>query len=625
MIRTQMSLRKRSFLICAAMLVSSLSFTSAAQSYQGFGTTTPGGAGGTVVHVTNLNDSGPGSFREAVKQGNRTVVFDVGGEIVLTDYLYVLGANITIDGLTAPSPGITLRNRGLIIRGNKGAHDVIVRGLRVRDSPIDGIQIAYGAYNVVIDHVSVAGSGDENMEITGGSHDVTVAWSILAGPGKNMLIKYDQPSRITLHHNVFTVGLTRNPQTRIDDAGTPATDTTLDMRNNLIWNWGIGYGTLVWYGPRANIVNNYYSSSDEAITVSSARAYVQGNESADQIDINRHGNEPSPFPAPFVDTQTACTAAYLALTDAGARPPDSLDQQFLSAITVAPCSEMAPTLSVSPGSLAFGATVGESAPLAQTLIVTNEGDGTLQWGATVTTASGGSWLAISPTSGTAPSAPAVTVNPFGLTEGVYQGRVTVEAGAATNSPQSIPVTLVIDPPPAGLETLQIRISSGGDDGREDGTGKVRTFEALVSPGKGNLFAFRFVGVTIPPGAIVESAVLHFFGLGNLNKHLNLRYLGEVTGDSVPLTQSTGNLSMRLKTAAFVNDIPGPWTLGDFNPSPNLRSIIQEIVDHPSWVPGNSLTLFIADNGSTANRSIGSFESKTSPTKATALTISYQVP
>ena len=134
--------------------------------YQGFGATTPGGAGSTVVHVTNLNDSGPGSLREALSQGNRTVVFDVSGDIVLQDYLYVRGAFITIDGFTAPAPGITLRNRGLVIRGSRGAHDVIVRGIRVRNSPLDGIQVSYGAYNVVIDHVSVHGSGDGNLDIT---------------------------------------------------------------------------------------------------------------------------------------------------------------------------------------------------------------------------------------------------------------------------------------------------------------------------------------------------------------------------------------------------------------------------------------------------------------------------
>jgi hypothetical protein len=59
--------------------------------YQGFGTTTRGGSGGTVVRVTSLHDSGPGSLREAVSQGNRIVVFEVAGEIHLSTYLYVLG------------------------------------------------------------------------------------------------------------------------------------------------------------------------------------------------------------------------------------------------------------------------------------------------------------------------------------------------------------------------------------------------------------------------------------------------------------------------------------------------------------------------------------------------------
>lgn len=167
--------------------------TAQAQSYQGFGASTPGGTGGSVVRVTNLHDAGPGSLRSAVAQGNRTIVFDVGGIIDLASAVYVNGAFITIDGFTAPAPGITLRGDALVIRGSHGAHDVIARGLRVRDSVLDGIQIAAGAYNVVIDHVSVHGAGDGSIDITDDSHDVTVSWSILAAPasGKNMLIKYD--------------------------------------------------------------------------------------------------------------------------------------------------------------------------------------------------------------------------------------------------------------------------------------------------------------------------------------------------------------------------------------------------------------------------------------------------
>jgi hypothetical protein len=272
-----------------------------ATAFEGFGTDTPGGANGTIVHVTNLNDAGPGSLRAALSAGNRRIVFDVGGDIVLNDYLYVRGAFITIDGFTAPPPGITLRGRGLVIRGNKGAHDIIVTGIRLRDSPIDNIQVAYGAYNIVISHVSTHGAGDGNIDITADSYDVTVAWSILADSGKSMLIKYNA-RRLTLHHNLFVRGSSRNPSAGVDDAGTPATDTTLDMRNNLVWDWGNGYGTLIHHGATANVVANFYSSPGNSVSdqkdalivckgpdcfggdlSSRAWAYVEGNVSADPM------------------------------------------------------------------------------------------------------------------------------------------------------------------------------------------------------------------------------------------------------------------------------------------------------------------------------------------------------
>jgi pectate lyase len=159
--------------------------------YQGFGTTTRGGSGGTIVRVTNLHDSGPGSLREAVSQGNRTVVFQVAGEIRLSTYLYVLGANIAIDGFTAPAPGITVKNYGLIIRGNKGAHAVIVRGIRIRNAAINGLQVAYGAYNVVIEHASVAVRWTGTLNITESSHDRRGVLENHGGDATNMLVEYN--------------------------------------------------------------------------------------------------------------------------------------------------------------------------------------------------------------------------------------------------------------------------------------------------------------------------------------------------------------------------------------------------------------------------------------------------
>jgi hypothetical protein len=340
---------------------------SADLAYQGFGAKTPGGSGKSIVRVTNLNDSGPGSFRDALSKGNRTVVFDVTGEIVLSKTVQIRGAFITVDGLTAPAPGITLKDYGLSIGGNQGAHDIIVRGIRVRGAGVrpdkeqsDGINIIKGAYNVVIDHVSIHGSEDGNLDIGTDSRDVTVSWSILAEPRgnqKNMLIKYN-PSRISLHHNIFTHAQQRNPQVAIDTAGTAATDTTVDMRNNVVWDWGKGYGTLIWYGARANVVNNFYGSPQssrgnqrKALTVCKgdceggepaalARAYAAGNLTADKFpgDINSAGTEKTPFPAPAVDTQEACAAARAVVANAGVRPLDAIDSHYLSAISLSSCA-----------------------------------------------------------------------------------------------------------------------------------------------------------------------------------------------------------------------------------------------------------------------------------------------
>jgi hypothetical protein len=339
-----------------------------AQRYQGFGSSTAGGLAGATVRVTNLNDSGPGSLRDAVSKGHRTVVFDVAGDIVLKRTLQVRGAFITIDGFSAPSPGITLRRFGVSISGDRGAHDVIVRGIRIRDAGIDtdkeesdGIHIVRNAYNIIVDHVSIQGSEDGNLDIGSGSHDVTISWSILAEPrgdGKNMLIKFN-PSRVSLHHNIFVRAQQRNPQVAIDNAGTRASDLTVDMRNNIVWDWHGGYGTLIWLGASANVVNNFYSSprspakhQKEALVVggagrmetktnSKARVYAAGNFSADNLaeDINAVGNEKNPFPAASVITQDACAGAEATLAGAGARPLDAIDQKYLSAIALPACPE----------------------------------------------------------------------------------------------------------------------------------------------------------------------------------------------------------------------------------------------------------------------------------------------
>lgn len=328
--------------------------TSTPGTFEGFGTQTTGGTGKPIYHVTNLNNTGVGSIRDALSKGNRYIVFDVGGTITLTTDMYILGPNVTVDGTTAPAPGITLKNAGIIVQGTRGAHDVVIHNIRVRNAHSDGFTISYGAYNVVLDHVSTQFSGDGNIDITQ-SHDVTVAWSILAEPKevgdpgalsgsaeKNSLIKY-APWNISLHNNIYTEARQRNPQIRIDDTTTAATTTTTaDMRNNIIWDWRGGSGTDVLYGANANIVNNFYggpTTTDfpDALNVVGGHAYVAGNVVANGLDINGRGTAASSFAAAPVTTADACTGARATLANAGAYPLDSVDQGYLSRISLTSC------------------------------------------------------------------------------------------------------------------------------------------------------------------------------------------------------------------------------------------------------------------------------------------------
>lgn len=312
--------------------------------YQGFGAETAGGAGQEIVHVTTLDDAGPGSLREALSAGNRTIVFDVAGEIKLTRRLEIMGSAITLDGTSAPAPGITLKGQGLVIRGTNGAHDVIVRGIRIREARQDGIQIGHDAHHVVVERVSVHGSGDGSIDITHGAHDVTVCWSLLACPvsNKNMLIKYGA-RRVTLHHNLFIGSMNRNPQISngAEMGYTPADETIADLRNNLICSWSGGDGTYVRDGARANLVSNYYAAmggdKKDAVVVETdtqARAYVSGNVAADRLpfEINSLGTETSAFEAPVVDTGAALEAAHAVVGRCGVRPLDEAEQSILSAI-----------------------------------------------------------------------------------------------------------------------------------------------------------------------------------------------------------------------------------------------------------------------------------------------------
>ena len=144
---------------------------------EGWGRFSTGGRGGDVYAVTNLNNDGPGSLREAVQEGNRTVVFRVSGTIILETDLIISQSNITIAGQTAPGDGICLRKSTLKI---KHAHDIIIRYLRVRPGDergqsLDGIEVRE-CENVMIDHCSVSWTIDEAINTYHGTKNLTVQW-----------------------------------------------------------------------------------------------------------------------------------------------------------------------------------------------------------------------------------------------------------------------------------------------------------------------------------------------------------------------------------------------------------------------------------------------------------------
>lgn len=160
---------------------------------KGFGQNTVGGRGGRIIHVTNLNETGPGSLVEAMyASGPRIVVFDVAGEIEWTEQRSIRNPNITILGQTAPFPGITIRGAGIRVM----ASEVIIRYLKVRiaaDNESDPIGVTNHTSNttvenVIIDHVSLSWGKDENFSITGNSggstnsptQNVTLQNSIIA-------------------------------------------------------------------------------------------------------------------------------------------------------------------------------------------------------------------------------------------------------------------------------------------------------------------------------------------------------------------------------------------------------------------------------------------------------------
>jgi hypothetical protein len=334
---------------------------------EGFGALTPGGRGGKVLFVSNLNDSGPGSLRAALQTpGPRIVVFETGGLIELATPLLVTEPFLTLAGQTAPGDGICLSGESLVIN----THDVVVRFIRVRPGDlhrkeVDAVSIGGASHDVILDHVSASWSVDETLSPSGAIANITVQWSLIAeslnksvhskGPhGYGTLLR--AVGGVSLHHNLWAHHTARNP--RFGDnyfKGEP----THDFRNNVIYDYGAHCSGMVDGDLRVNYVNNYIrpGPSSRAPTPISllnsnekTRFYLSGNildgnagltgdnrRFLDKQTVNGHPAftlSSTPFPAPPLSTTDAATALEQVLAGAGATLPrrDGVDARVVAQV-----------------------------------------------------------------------------------------------------------------------------------------------------------------------------------------------------------------------------------------------------------------------------------------------------
>lgn len=277
-------MKQKVFTLLAASLISATSMAQAPAfpGAEGHGRYVTGGREGKIVHVTNLNDSGTGSFREAVKSGNKIIVFDVAGVIALKSDLK-FADNITILGQTAPSPGITLRYY-TVQPGNNN----IIRFIRIRRGQEKNINDGADASwqrnktGIIFDHCSFSWSIDEVASFYD-NNNFTMQWCTVAesltNPGHSKGAHgYGGiwgGKLASFHHNFVAHLMNRGP--RFNGARYGWTGYTsnkeystykwqnavqaenVDFRNCVMYNaQGTCYGGPG--GGQINIVNNYYKA-----------------------------------------------------------------------------------------------------------------------------------------------------------------------------------------------------------------------------------------------------------------------------------------------------------------------------------------------------------------------------
>lgn len=383
---------------------------------QGGGMYSFGGRGGKVFVVTNLNDRGPGSFREALEAGGpRIVVFNVAGIIRLREKIRIRAPYITIDGSSAPGDGVCIAGDTVELE----THDVIIRHMRFRrgntwvgdrNDSLGGNPIG----NIMIDHVSASWGLDENMSMYRHMYQPPDGGKELKLPTVNITIQNSIFSEAlntynhsfgstiggynsTFHHNLWACNTGRNPSVGM------IYDFT--FVNNVIFNWR--HRTIDGGDHRSfyNIINNYFKPGPATpygpiryrLLKPEARrarppvddygkAYVAGNvvegnsrvtadnwdggvqvESiADPATILPKIRSDTPYPSAHLDVQSAEEAFEYVLANSGATLPrrDAVDERIVHMVRTGEAT------ATRPGSEIFKelAQVGYSRQLIESIV-----------------------------------------------------------------------------------------------------------------------------------------------------------------------------------------------------------------------------------------------------------------
>ncbi|RJQ54995.1 MAG: hypothetical protein C4530_16525 [Desulfobacteraceae bacterium] len=214
------------------------------------------------------------------------------------------------------------------------------------------------------------------------------------------------------------------------------------------------------------------------------------------------------------------------------------------------------------------------------------------------------WQNGSGESGEAGGAAFWEVTALQLHEGENRIRITAYDQAGNQGAAEILVSYF----PAGTYTLDLLVSDGrADSSEKEYNGLVQPDYARAYVGKGYINGFHFKEVAVPQRAVILSANLNLHCLGFCDNDISIVYRGEAADDASPFTNEGHDLSLRPVTSVSTEERPDSWITGSFNASPNLKDIIQEIVDRGGWQSGSSLNLFIFNSGSGSYRSAGVFE------------------